>query len=319
MRVLVSDKFSDKGLKILQAEPDFVVDYRTGLSPEQLADAAAEIDAWIVRSSTKITPELIAKAPKLRAIGRAGAGVDTIDVPAASARGIPVMNTPGGNNVATAEHAIAMMFALARRIPQAHGSLVAGKWEKSKFMGVELTGKTLGVLGFGKVGAVVANRALGLQMNVLVYDPIVPADKIRAAGATPASFDEIVAKSDFITIHVPKAKDTMNLLNAANIAKMKKGVRIINCARGGMVNEADLLEALKSGQVAGAALDVYPVEPCTESPLFGLENVVVTPHLGASTREAQDNVAIAISHQIIDFLKNGVVVNAVNAAQVAKK
>jgi D-3-phosphoglycerate dehydrogenase len=317
MRVLVSDKFSDKGLEILRATPGLEVDYRTGLPLDQLVDAIATADALIVRSSTQVTADLIAKAPKLRAVGRAGAGVDTIDMNAANKRGIVVMNTPGGNNVAAAEHAIAMMMALSRRIPQADAALKAGRWEKSKFMGVEVTDKTLGVVGYGNIGRVVADRGVGLGMRVLVHDPFVTDEKIREAHATPATFDELVAQSDYITVHVPKSDKTMNLINAAVIAKMKKGVRIINCARGGIVNETDLLEALKSGRVAGAALDVFVKEPVTDSPLFALENIVVTPHLGASTSEAQDNVAIAISHQIIDYLQKGVIVNAVNTPKVA--
>jgi D-3-phosphoglycerate dehydrogenase len=312
MRVFVSDKFSGKGLQILKQAPGLEVDYRPGLTGDQLVDAVATAEALIVRSSTQVTAELIAKAPKLRVVGRAGAGVDTIDMAAANQRGIVVMNTPGGNNVATGEHTIAMMMALSRKIPQAHGALAAGKWEKSKYMGVEVFRKTLGVLGFGMVGRIVVSRAIGLGMRVLVYDPFVVPDKIAEAGAVPATLDEIWPQADYISVHVPKGEKTLGMINAETIAKMKDGVRIINCARGGIVHEADLLAALQSGKVAGAALDVFTKEPITESPFFGLDNVVVTPHLGASTSEAQDNVAIAISEQVIDYLKNGVVRNAVN-------
>ncbi|MDP8222457.1 MAG: phosphoglycerate dehydrogenase [Candidatus Lernaella stagnicola] len=317
MRVLVSDKFSEKGLAILESTPDIQVDYRTGLKGAELAEAIAEADALIVRSSTKATAELIAGAPKLKAIGRAGIGVDNIDLAAASRRGIVVMNTPGGNNVATGEHAISMMMALSRRIPQAHGALKNGRWEKSQNIGVEVFGKTLGVLGFGNVGRIVVSRALGLQMRVLVHDPFVVPDKIVEAGAIPATFEELLAKCDYVSVHVPKGEKTLNLINHDTIAKMKDGVRIINCARGGIVNEQDLYDALQSGKVAGAAVDVFVTEPCTDSPLFELDNVVVTPHLGASTSEAQDNVAIAISEQIIDYLRGGVIKNPVNAPQVA--
>jgi D-3-phosphoglycerate dehydrogenase len=316
MRVFVSDKFSPKGLEILKSTPGFEVDYRPGLAGDDLTRAVASTEALVVRSNTKVTAELIAAAPKLRVIGRAGAGVDTIDLAAANKRGIVVMNTPGGNNVATGEHTIAMIMALSRNLPQAHAALKAGKWEKSKYMGVEVHRKTLGVLGFGNVGRVVVSRALGLGMRVLVYDPFVTENKIAEAGAIPATFDEAIAQADYLTIHVPKSEKTTSLINAATVAKMKDGVRIINCARGGIVNEDDLLAALKNGKVAGAALDVFAKEPNTDSPLLALENVIATPHLGASTSEAQDNVAIAIAEQIADYLLKGIIRNAVNVPQV---
>jgi D-3-phosphoglycerate dehydrogenase / 2-oxoglutarate reductase len=319
MRVLVSDKFSEKGLAVLQQSAGIEVDYRTGLQGEELEAAMAEADALIVRSSTSATPELIAKSPKLKAIGRAGIGVDNIDLPAAGRRGIVVMNTPGGNNVATGEHTIAMMMALSRRIPQAACALKDGRWEKSKNMGVEVFRKTLGVLGYGNVGRIVVRGATGLGMKVLVHDPFVVPDKIIEAGATPASFEDVLAKADYLTIHVPKGEKTLNLINAETIAKLKDGVRIINCARGGIVNEADLFAALQSGKVAAAALDVYATEPCTDSPLFALDNVIATPHLGASTSEAQDNVAIAISEQIVDYLLKGIIKNPVNAPHVSEE
>lgn len=316
MRILISDKFSESGLAVFQGAANVEVAYRPGIKGEELLSAIVQADALIVRSETKVTTDLLAAAGKLKVIGRAGAGVDNIDLPAASRRGIVVMNTPGGNTVATAEHAIALMMSLARRIPQAHAALKAGKWEKSKNMGVELADKTLGVIGFGNVGRVVTDRALGFKMRVLVHDPFVVPDKIIAAGATPVEFDQLLAESDFITIHAVKNDKTVNMINAATIAKMKKGVRLINAARGVLVNEADLLAALQSGQIAGAAVDVYPVEPCTDSPLFALDNVVVTPHLGASTSEAQENVAVAIARQVLEYLQKGVALNAVNAPYV---
>ncbi|NLH47158.1 MAG: phosphoglycerate dehydrogenase [Myxococcales bacterium] len=316
MRILVSDKFSEKGLEILKQTAGVEVDYRTGLKGDDLVAALSQADGLIIRSSTKVTAELMEKCPRLKAIGRAGSGVDNVDLPAAGKMGIVVMNTPGGNNVATGEHTLSMMMALSRQIPAACAALKAGRWEKSKYMGVEVFRKTLGVLGFGNVGKVVVAGALGMGMRVLVHDPFVVADKIAELGAVPATFDEVLAEADYVTVHVPKSDKTLNLINAETIAKMKTGVRIINCARGGIVNEADLLAALQSGKVAGAALDVYITEPCTESPLFALDNVVVTPHLGASTNEAQDNVAVAIVYQMIDFLQHGNIKNAVNAPKI---
>ncbi len=316
MRILISDKFSDSGMKVFAGATDVEVVYKAGIKGDDLLKEIAEADALIVRSETKVTSDLIAAAPKLKVVGRAGAGVDNIDLPAASKRGIVVMNTPGGNTVATAEHALALMMALARRIPQAHCALKNGKWEKSKNTGVELTDKTLGVIGFGNVGRVVTDRALGLKMHVLVFDPFVVPDKVIAAGATPVELDQLLAQSDFITVHAVKNEKTVNMINAAAIAKMKKGVRIINAARGVIVNEADLIAAVQAGHVAGAAVDVYPVEPVTDSPLFGVDNIIVTPHLGASTNEAQENVAVAIAQQVLGYLQSGVAVNAVNAPYV---
>jgi len=315
-RVFVSDKTSEKGLEILREAEGIELDYRPGLTGAALEQALAPADALIIRSATKVTADLIAKAPQLRAVARAGAGVDNVDLPAAARRGILVMNTPGGNNVATGEHTIAMIMALSRRIPQAHGALKAGRWEKSQNVGVEVFRKTLGVLGFGNVGRVVASRGLGLGMRVLVHDPFVVAEKIAETGAVPVAFEELLQKADYVTVHVPKGEKTLNMIDRLAISQMKKGVRIINCARGGIVNEQDLLEALQSGQVAGAAIDVYPQEPCTDSPLFQSDNVVVTPHLGASTGEAQENVAIAAAEQIIDYLQKGIIKNAVNAPAV---
>jgi len=316
MRVLISDKFAKKGLEVLQQAAGLQIDYRPGVKGDELIQALADAEALIIRSETKVTAEVLAQAPRLKAVGRAGVGVDNVDLPAASRRGIVVMNTPGGNNVAAGEHTLALMMALMRKIPQAHSALKAGRWEKSKFMGSELFRKTLGVIGFGNVGRIVVRGALGLGMRVLVHDPFVVAEKIAGAGAVPAGLDELLAQADLITLHVPQGEKTAKLINAGTIAKMKDGVRIINCARGGLIEDADLVEALKSGKVAGAALDVFAAEPLTTSPYFELENVIVTPHLGASTSEAQENVAIAIAEQIIDFLQNGVIKNAVNAPAV---
>jgi len=316
MRVLISDKFSEKGLEILRRFDDIQVDYQPGVKGDELLKAIADADALIIRSGTKVTAELIDQAPKLKAVGRAGVGVDNVDLPAAGKRGIVVMNTPGGNTIATAEHTIAMMMAMSRRIPQADAALKDGRWEKSKNIGVEVYRKTLGVLGYGNVGRIVVNRALGLQMRVLVHDPFVTAEKIAESGAVPVEFDKLLTEADYISIHVPKSEKTLNLINAKTIAKMKDGVRLLNCARGGILNEADLAAALESGKVAAAALDVYATEPCTDSPLFAMPTVIGTPHLGASTSEAQNNVAIMVSEQIVDFLKNGIVKNAVNAPYV---
>ncbi|MBZ0271131.1 phosphoglycerate dehydrogenase [bacterium] len=316
-KILVSDKFSDAGLAVFRESSDIELDYRPGLSGDELFAAVAGADGLAIRSGTQVTRELLTAAKNLRVIGRAGVGVDNVDVPAATERGICVMNTPGGNTVTTGEHAIAMMLALARKIPQASARLKAGKWDKNRFQGTEICGKILGVIGLGRIGRVVAERALGLKMRVLVFDPYVTADAAVKLGLEKAELDEVLAKADFITIHVPKSKETENFVRAETIAKMKDGVRIINCARGGIVNENDLADAVKSGKVAGAALDVFAVEPITESPLFALENVIVTPHLGASTFEAQENVTIAVAEQMIDYLVNGVVANAVNVPSVA--
>ncbi|MFW5654988.1 MAG: phosphoglycerate dehydrogenase, partial [Roseicyclus sp.] len=266
--------------------------------------------------ATKVTEKVIAAATRLKVVGRAGIGVDNVDIPAASRKGIIVMNTPFGNSITTAEHAIAMMFAVARQIPEANASTHAGLWEKSRFMGVELTGKTLGVIGAGNIGSIVISRALGLRMKVLAYDPFLSEERAREIGATKVELDDLLAKADFITLHVPYTEKTANILSAENLAKTKKGVRIVNCARGGLVDEAALAELLKSGHVAGAAFDVFGVEPATVNPLFGLPNVVATPHLGASTTEAQENVALQVAEQMSDYLLTGAVSNALNMPSV---
>ncbi len=302
---------------ILGNTPGIKVDVKTGMKPDELKAVIKDYDALIVRSSTKVTAEIIEAAAKLSAIGRAGAGVDNIDIPAASKRGIVVMNTPGGNTVTTAEHAIAMMLALARRIPQATASMKAGRWEKSRFMGNEYCNKTLGVIGLGRVGAVVADRAIGLKMNVIAHDPFISPEVAQQMGVNMVNLDELFTNSDFISVHCPLSKETRNLINESALAKMKKGVFLIHCARGGIVNEKALCRALKAGQVAGAAIDVFEEEPTKNMELVGLDNVICTPHLGASTDEAQTNVAIAIAHQIAAYFTTGEIKGAVNFPSVS--
>ena len=310
-RVLIADELSPRAVAVF-AEHGVAADVAIGLKPDELAARIVGYEGLAVRSATKVTPALIAAARSLRVIGRAGIGVDNIDVPAATERGIVVMNTPYGNSITTAEHTIAMMFALARQLPAADRSTQAGKWEKSRFMGTELFGKTLGVIGCGNIGSIVASRALGLEMKVIAYDPFLSAERAIELGAERVGFDELLARADFITLHTPLTEATRNLIDAAAFAKMKRGVRLINCARGGLVVEADLAAALDSGQVAGAAVDAFVVEPATENPLFGRDNMVATPHLGAATTEAQENVAVQIAEQMSDFLLTGAVANAVN-------
>ena len=316
-RVLVSDELSETAVQIFR-DRGVEVDYmpKLGKDKEKLAEIIGQYDGLAIRSATKVTDKLLALAPNLKVIGRAGIGVDNVDIPAASRNGVIVMNTPFGNSITTAEHAIAMMFAVARQLPEASVSTHSGKWEKSRFMGVELYNKTLGVIGAGNIGGIVCDRALGLHMKVLAYDPFLSEERAKSMGVTKVELDDLLAKADFITLHVPLTDKTRSILNAEALAKTKKGVRIINCARGGLVDEAALAEALKSGQVAGAAFDVFEVEPATESPLFGLPNVVVTPHLGASTTEAQENVALQVAEQMSDYLLTGAVQNALNMPSV---
>ncbi len=316
-RVLVSDSMATEGVEIFRKTPGIEVDVITKHTPEELKELVSGYDGLVVRSSSKITKEIIESAEKLAVIGRAGAGVDNIDVEAASKKGIVVMNTPGGNTVTTGEHAIAMMLSLARKIPQATASMKAGKWEKSRFMGNEYFNKTLGIIGIGRIGTVVADRAKGLKMNVLAYDPFLSPEAAEKMGITLATLDEIYGSADFISVHTPKNKETTGMINAAAFAKMKKGVFIINCARGGIVNERDLYEALVSGQVAGAALDVFEEEPTKNMDLVSLDNVICTPHLGASTDEAQTSVAIAIAEQMVDYLLKGEIRYAVNFPSVS--
>lgn len=317
-RVLVSDELSETAVQIFR-DRGVEVDYmpRLGKDKEKLAEIIGQYDGLAIRSTTKVTEKLLAGADRLKVVGRAGIGVDNVDIPAASKKGVIVMNTPFGNSITTAEHAIAMMFAVARQIPEANASTHAGKWEKSRFLGVELFNKTLGVIGAGNIGGIVCDRAVGLKMKVIAYDPFLSEDRAKALGVHKVELDELLAKSDFITLHVPLTDKTRNILGREALARTKRGVRIINCARGGLVDEAALLEALNSGQVAGAALDVFEVEPATESPLFGHQNVVCTPHLGASTTEAQENVALQVAEQMSDFLLTGAVQNAINMPNVS--
>ena len=316
-KVLVSDKLSETAVQIFRdrgIEVDF--DPSIGKDKDKLLSVIDQYDGLAIRSATKATEKIINAASNLKVIGRAGIGVDNIDRAAASKKGVIVMNTPFGNMITTAEHAIAMMFAVARQIPEASASTHAGKWEKSKFMGVELTGKTLGVIGAGNIGGIVCERALGLKMKVVAYDPFLSEERAEKLGVQKVELDDLLARADFITLHVPKTEQTNNILNAEAIAKLKPGVRVINCARGGLVDEAALAEALRSGHVAGAAFDVFEVEPATDSPLFKLPNVVCTPHLGAATTEAQENVAVQVAEQMSDYLLTGAVTNALNMPSV---
>jgi D-3-phosphoglycerate dehydrogenase len=317
VKVLVSDNLSDLGVQILRDAEGIEVDVKVGLSPDELKAIIGEYEGLAVRGATKVTADVIAVADKLKVVGRAGTGLDNVDIKAASKRGIVVMNTPGGNTVTTAEHTLSMMMALARNIPQASASMKQGQWEKKKFSGTEILNKTLGIVGLGKIGAVVADRALALGMNVMAYDPFLSEDQAKQMGVKCSSLDEVFKEADFITLHVPLTEDTRNLINTKNIAKMKNGVRIVNCSRGPVVNEDDLAEAIESGKVAGAAIDVYAKEPPGLSRLVSLDKVICTPHLGASTKEAQDNVALAVADQIRDYLVNGTIRNAVNAPAVS--
>jgi D-3-phosphoglycerate dehydrogenase len=316
-RVLVSDELSETAVQIFRdrgVEVDFQP--QVGKDKDKLAEIVGNYDGLAIRSATKVTEKIIAAATNLKVVGRAGIGVDNVDIPAASRRGIIVMNTPFGNSITTAEHAIALMFAVARQLPQADASTQAGKWEKSKFMGVEITGKTLGVVGAGNIGSIVCARAIGLKMHVVAYDPFLSKERAEEMGVVKVELDELLARADFITLHVPLTDKSRNIIDAAALAKTKPGVRIINCARGGLVVEADLAAAIKSGHVAGAAFDVFEVEPAKESPLFGLPNVVCTPHLGASTTEAQENVALQVAEQMSDYLIKGAVSNAINMPSI---
>jgi len=316
-RVLVSDELSETAVQIFR-DRGVEVDYmpKLGKDKDKLAEVIGQYDGLAIRSATKVTEKLLERAARLKVIGRAGIGVDNVDIPAASRKGVIVMNTPFGNSITTAEHAIALMFAVARQIPEANASTHAGKWEKSRFMGVELFNKTLGVIGAGNIGGIVCNRALGLHMKVVAYDPFLSEDRAKQLGVTKVELDDLLARADFITLHVPLTDKTRNMLSAEAIARCKRGVRIINCARGGLVDEAALARALKSGHVAGAGFDVFEVEPALDSPLFGLPNVVVTPHLGASTTEAQENVALQVAEQMSDYLLTGAVQNALNMPSV---
>jgi D-3-phosphoglycerate dehydrogenase len=316
-RVLISDELSPAAVSIFQ-DRGVEVDYqpKLGKDKDALLAIIGNYDGLAIRSATKATEKLIAAAANLKVIGRAGIGVDNVDIPAASKKGIIVMNTPFGNSITTAEHAVAMMLAVARQIPEANASTHAGKWEKSRFMGVELTGKTLGVIGAGNIGSIVCDRARGLKMKVVAFDPFLGQEKADQMGVEKVELEELFGRADFITLHVPLTDQTRNILSREAIARLKPGVRIVNCARGGLVDEEALAEALREGRVAGAAFDVFAVEPATESPLFGLPNVVVTPHLGAATTEAQENVALQVAEQMADYLLTGAVTNALNMPSV---
>ncbi|MFY9320318.1 phosphoglycerate dehydrogenase [Lentibacter algarum] len=316
-KVLVSDKLSETAVQIFR-DRGIEVDFRPELGKDKdaLAAVIGDYDGLAIRSATRVTPTILENAHKLKVIARAGIGTDNIDKDAASKKGVIVMNTPFGNMITTAEHAIAMMFAVARQIPEASASTHAGKWEKSKFMGVELTNKTLGVIGAGNIGGIVCDRARGLKMKVVAYDPFLSAEKAEKMQVEKVELDELLARADFITLHVPFTEQTKNILSRENLAKTKKGVRIINCARGGLVDEEALADALKEGHVAGAAFDVFSQEPATENPLFGLPNVVCTPHLGAATTEAQENVALQVAEQMSNYLLTGAVENALNMPSV---
>ncbi|HEX7711761.1 MAG TPA: phosphoglycerate dehydrogenase [Sphingomonadaceae bacterium] len=310
-KVLISDKMDPNAARIFK-ENGCDVDVITGKTPEELKAIIGEYDGLAIRSATKVTKEILDAATNLKVIGRAGIGVDNVDIPYASSKGVVVMNTPFGNSITTAEHAIALMFALARQIPEANEQTQAGKWPKNDFMGVEVTAKTLGLIGAGNIGSIVASRALGLKMKVVAYDPFLTAERAVEMGVEKVDLDTLLARADFITLHTPLTDQTRNILSKENLAKTKKGVRIVNCARGGLIDEAALKEGLDSGHIAGAALDVFAAEPAKESPLFGTPNFICTPHLGASTNEAQVNVALQVAEQLSDYLVNGGVTNALN-------
>ena len=312
-RVLISDALSPAALAIFK-ERGVEVDFQPALGKDKdkLFEIIGNYDGLAIRSATKVTEKILSNATNLKVVGRAGIGVDNVDIPAATARGVIVMNTPFGNSITTAEHAIAMMFAIAREIPAADLSTQAGKWEKNRFMGVEITGKILGIIGCGNIGSIVADRALGLKMRVIAFDPFLTPERALDLGVEKVELDELLARADFITLHTPMTAQTKNILSADNIAKTKKGVRIINCARGGLVDEVALRKALDDGHVAGAAFDVFITEPATENPLFGHPNVICTPHLGASTNEAQENVALQVAEQMADYLVRGAISNAIN-------
>jgi D-3-phosphoglycerate dehydrogenase len=315
-RVLIADALSPRAVAVFESR-GIAVEQHLGLKPEELRRIIGDFDGLALRSATRVGPALLSAATRLKVIGRAGIGVENIDIAAASARGVVVMNTPFGNAITTAEHALAMMFALAREIPAANASTHAGRWEKARFLGVELTGKTLGLIGCGNIGAIVVERALGLKMKVIASDPFLTPERAQALGAEKVELEALLARADFISLHTPLTPQTRHIIDAAALARCKRGVRIVNCARGGLVDEAALADALRSGQVAGAALDVFADEPAVDNPLFALDNVVCTPHLGAATVEAQENVALQIAEQMSDFLLTGAVSNALNMAPVS--
>jgi D-3-phosphoglycerate dehydrogenase len=312
MKVLVSDNLHQAGVELFEAEADIDVDVKTGLDPKALKGIIGHYHGLVIRSATKVSADLLEAADSLKVIGRAGIGLDNVDIPAATARGIVVMNTPGGNTVSAAEHAIAMMLSLTRNIPRGTATLKQGLWEKKQLQGREVFKKTLGVIGCGNIGSIVADRARGLKMKVIVHDPCFTSELIEEMGHESVSLEELYARSDYITIHVPKDESTSNMIDTTAFAQMKDGVMLINCSRGGIVEENDLYAALTSGKVAGAAMDVFREEPPGDHPLLRLDQFIATPHLGASTQEAQINVAVAVARQMIAYLKEGKAINAVN-------
>ena len=316
VKVLIADKLSPAAVAIFK-ERGVEADVKTGLSKDELLKIVDEYDGIAIRSATKITADVIKAAKKLKVVGRAGIGVDNVDIPAATAAGVIVMNTPFGNSITTAEHAIALMLALARELPAANASTQAGKWEKNRFMGVELTGKVLGLIGGGNIGSIVADRAKGLKMRVIAYDPYLSPERATDLGVEKVELNDLLARADFITLHTPLTNETRNIISADAINRMKKGARLINCARGGLVDEKALKAALDSGHLAGAALDVFEEEPAKANILFGNEKVVATPHLGASTTEAQENVALQVAEQISDYLLTGAITNALNMPSIS--
>ena len=315
-KVLISDKLSPKAEKIF-TERGIEVDVITGLERDELIKIIAKYDGLAIRSSTKVTQKVLDAASNLKVVGRAGIGVDNVDIPYATSKGVAVMNTPFGNAITTAEHAISLIMSLVRNIPQANESTHGGKWEKSKYMGTEITGKTLGLIGCGNIGSIVADRALGLKMKVLAYDPFLTEEKAVELQVRKVEFDELLSSSDIITLHVPMTDQTANIINKDSIEKCKDGVRIVNCARGGLVDEKALKKYIENGKVSGAAIDVFEVEPATDSIFFGMEEVICTPHLGASTLEAQENVALQVADQMSDFLTTGAVSNAINMPSIS--
>jgi D-3-phosphoglycerate dehydrogenase len=310
-KVLISDSLSPRAIQVFK-DAGIEADVKVGLNESDLISIIGAYEGLAIRSATKVTAKVLDAATNLKVVGRAGIGVDNVDLPAATAHGVLVMNTPFGNSTATAEHAITLMMAVARQLGSANSTTHAGKWLKNKYMGVEVTGKVLGIIGCGNIGSIVADRAQGLKMKVIAYDPFLDHERARSLDVEKVDLDELLAAADFITLHTPMTPQTKYILNKDTLAKTKKGVRIINCARGGLIHEADLKAAIESGHVAGAALDVFEKEPATDNPLFGMEQIVTTPHLGASTHEAQENVALQVAEQIAGYLKTGTVINAVN-------
>ncbi|WP_300458562.1 phosphoglycerate dehydrogenase [Desulfobacula sp.] len=316
MKVLISDNMGQAGIEIFENQDGIELDVKTGLTPDELKEIIGQYDGLAIRSATKVTQEILEAATNLKVIARAGIGLDNVDIDEATKHGVVVMNTPGGNTVTTAEHAIAMMMAMTRNIPRGTQSLKTGKWDKKLLQGREISNKVFGVIGFGNIGSIAASLAKGLRMKVIVFDPNISSEHIEKAGFEYVTLDELFQRSDYITIHVPKMDATIDLLDAEAFAKMKDGVMVMNCARGGIINEAALYDAIVSGKVAGAALDVFSTEPPGDNPLLTLDQVIATPHLGASTKEAQTNVAVAAANQIIAYLLHDTIINAVNAPSV---